>query len=212
MRIIALNPGTRTRRKKRNPKKGAEIMAKRRRKSNPKRRRRNPKRVISRRRILKNPIRKRRQNAKRRRNPAIKHRRRRNPSMRGLNLRGIIAELKPMLIGAGGAIAFNYAFNYVIKKTSLDVKYYPYIKLALAVVLPRFIKGKMGITASLVIGALSIKEALEYNFPTLALAGYEPFLGFSQFRASSPAVGFSQFRASSPAVSGMDGLEWRDFN
>ena len=147
-------------------KKGVRNMARKRRKNprhkrkhNAKRRRRNP--AVSAL-LAGNP--KRRRNPRRKHiNPAHHYRRRRNPSLLGGST-GILAQIKPMAIGALGAIALNWA----VGKIPMQDNYKPWAKLAAAVAVPMFIKHPAARLGALVLGALAIKDLVVNAVPQLA--------------------------------------------
>lgn len=200
MRLVALNPRKKRKtpsakpgkKRKTNPQKGAVIMAKKRRK-NPKRRKRHSNPVSS----VVHAVKKYRK--RRRSNPVKAYRRRRhNPGK--LNLKGFLSGIKPMAIGAGGAIGIDYVFNLIKKSLEIESKWYPYVKLAIALALPvAFKNNKIALSAGLVGGGLAIKDIVYDMFPQLELAGYTPMLGYGQFYTEAPRLGFSQFTASPAA-------------
>jgi hypothetical protein len=199
MRLVALNPRKKRKtpsakpgkKRKTNPQKGAVIMAKKRRK-NPKRRKRHSNPVSS---VVK-AVKKYRK--RRHANPVKAYKRRRkNPGK--FNIKGIFADIKPMLFGAGGAIGIDYLFNMIKKSLEIETKWYPYIKLAIALALPVVFKNnKIALSAGLVGGGLAIKDIVYEQFPALELAGYTPMLGYGQFYTAPPQLGFSQFNANPP--------------
>lgn len=148
---------------------------------------------------------------RRRSNPVKAYKRRRhNPSK--INFKGILSGLKPMAIGAGGAIGLDYLLNVIKKYMNIESKYVSFAKLALAVALPVIFKNnKMALTAGLVGGGIAIKEIVYDTFPELELAGYSPMLGFTQFEAA-PQLGFSQFAAQpAPVLFGGNSTTSQDF-
>ena len=172
MIIRVLNP-------KRKIKKGAEKMARKRKRKNPRRRRRNP---VATGLLAGNPRRKRRhrrnpvatgllagnpsRKRRHRKNPARAHyRRRRNPSLLGSSS-GILAQLQPMAIGAAGAVALNFALNKIPMGISDKMK--PWAKLGAAVVAPMFIKNKAVKLGAFVLRAFAIRDLIVNAVPQLA--------------------------------------------
>jgi hypothetical protein len=155
MRVIKPRKKAKSKTKK-NPKKGRPKMAKKRHhkkasvKANPKKKRtyRNPKR-------------------KSRRNPVVigkRRKARRNPSF---NAKGILEQIKPIAIGALGALIVSKAISYIpLKPEQENLK--PWVKLGAGIAIAYFgRKYKIAQLGGTFVATLAVRDMLAEKFPVL---------------------------------------------